>query len=279
MGRWSTIASTLMACRRTWGIAATVVRRATARLGVLAAPPRWPPPNPLHLSRQTPALLRRRSRRHHRRRRGTPHRTAAQPATSASTFHHRLAPRGKSRVPPETRELLDRYAGEHGGVRDVLARQRDTADLVTTRPDAAECVPALRDMHRRLVDEVLPHEAAEDRQLYPALADPLGSDEATSTMSRGHVEISRLVDRIGGHLAQHPDGRLRRDEVPDLLAALYGLDAVLGLHLAQDEEDYFSLNPRRVVTRSCTIRTRQCLYAWFGLVVCLPFGAAVGDQS
>ncbi|MFG2055221.1 heavy metal translocating P-type ATPase [Micromonospora sp. NPDC048930] len=146
-------------------------------------------------------------------------------------------------VTPETRALLDRYAGEHGGVRDVLDRLRDTADLVTTRPDAAECVPALRDVHRRLVDEVLPHEAAEERQLYPALAGPLGSDEATSTMSRAHVEISRLVDRIGGHLAQHPDGRLRRDELPDLLAALYGLDAVLRLHLAQEEEDYFSLNP------------------------------------
>ncbi|MDI5940026.1 hemerythrin domain-containing protein, partial [Micromonospora sp. DH15] len=69
----------------------------------------------------------------------------------------------------------------------------------------------------------------------------LGSDEATSTMSRGHVEIRRLVDRIGGHLAQAGDGPLRGDQVTDLLAALYGLDAVLRLHLAQEEEDYFSL--------------------------------------
>ncbi|MER7442453.1 heavy metal translocating P-type ATPase [Micromonospora avicenniae] len=145
-------------------------------------------------------------------------------------------------VSPQTRELLDRYAGEHAGVRDVLARLRDTADLVATRPDVPECVPALREVHRRLVDEVLPHEAAEEQRLYPALAGPLGSDEATSTMSREHVEISRLVDRIGGHLARQPDGRLPADEVPDLLAALYGLDAVLRLHLAQEEEDYFSLN-------------------------------------
>ncbi|WP_076470989.1 heavy metal translocating P-type ATPase [Micromonospora avicenniae] len=145
-------------------------------------------------------------------------------------------------VSPQTRQLLDRYAGEHAGVRDVLARLRDTADLVATRPDGPECVPALREVHRRLIDEVLPHEAAEEQRLYPALAGPLGSDEATSTMSREHVEISRLVDRIGGHLARQPDGRLRADEVPDLLAAMYGLDAVLRLHLAQEEEDYFSLN-------------------------------------
>jgi hypothetical protein len=41
----------------------------------------------------------------------------------------------------------------------------------------------------------------------------------------------------------------------------------------------FEVHDAVVVTRSCTIRTRQCLYAGFGLVVCLPFGAAVGDQS
>ncbi|WP_435871014.1 hemerythrin domain-containing protein [Micromonospora musae] len=145
-------------------------------------------------------------------------------------------------VSPQTRELLDRYAGEHAGIRDVLDRLRDTADLVATRPGARECVPALREVHRRLTGQVLPHESREERQLYPALAGPLGGDEASSTMSRGHVEISRLVDRIGGHLTQHQDGRLRSDEVPDLLAALYGLDAVLRLHLAQEEEEYFSLD-------------------------------------
>nr|WP_245724916.1 hemerythrin domain-containing protein [Micromonospora citrea] len=146
-------------------------------------------------------------------------------------------------VSSDTREILDRYAGEHGGIRDVLAGLRDTADLVATRPDAPECVPALRETHRRLTGEVLPHEAAEERHLYPALADPLGSAEATSTMSRAHVEIRRLVDRVGAHLAQAGDGPLRRDQLTDLLAALYGLEAVLRLHLTQEEEEYFSLSP------------------------------------
>ncbi|GHJ09333.1 ATPase P [Micromonospora humidisoli] len=145
-------------------------------------------------------------------------------------------------VPPATRALLDRYAGQHPGVRAVLARVRDTADLVATRPTAEGCLPAVRDTHRRLTDEVLPHTDAEERQLYPALAGPLDGDEATATMSREHVEIHRLVDAIGGHLAR-ADGRLRPDQVPDLLASLYGLDAVLRLHLAREEEDYLALDP------------------------------------
>ncbi|MEU1750146.1 heavy metal translocating P-type ATPase [Micromonospora arida] len=146
-------------------------------------------------------------------------------------------------VPPRTRELLARFAGEHQAVRDVLAGLHDTADLVATDPASPRCLPAVRETHRRLTDQVLPHEAAEERELYPALASPLGSDEATSTMSRAHVEIRRQVDLLGAQLAQTEDGRLRTDQIPDLLATLYGLDAVLRLHLAQEEEEFLSLDP------------------------------------
>ncbi|WP_347404266.1 heavy metal translocating P-type ATPase [Micromonospora sp. WMMD1120] len=146
-------------------------------------------------------------------------------------------------VAPRTRELLARAAEEHRAVREVLAGLRDTADLVATDPASPGCLPAVRETHRRLTEQVLPHEDAEDRQLYPALTEPLGSGEATSTMSRAHVEIRRQVDLLGVQLGQSDDGRLRRDQVPDLLATLYGLDAVLRLHLAQEEEEFFSLDP------------------------------------
>ncbi|WP_341874254.1 heavy metal translocating P-type ATPase [Micromonospora orduensis] len=146
-------------------------------------------------------------------------------------------------IAPRTRELLARFDVEHEAVRGVLAGLRDTADLVATDPTSPRCLPALRETHHRLTDRVLPHEAAEEQQLYPALAEPLGSGEATSTMSRAHVEIRRQVDLLGTQLAQSADGRLRPDQVPDLLATLYGLDAVLRLHLAQEEEEFFSLDP------------------------------------
>ncbi|MET8462557.1 heavy metal translocating P-type ATPase [Micromonospora zamorensis] len=146
-------------------------------------------------------------------------------------------------VPPRTGELLARFAGEHQAVRDVLAGLRDAADLVATDPGSMRCLPAVQETHRRLTEQVLPHEAAEERQLYPELASPLGSGEATATMSRAHAEIRRQVDLLGAQLAQTEDGRLRPDQIPDLLATLYGLDAVLRLHLAQEEEEFFSLDP------------------------------------
>jgi hypothetical protein len=51
------------------------------------------------------------------------------------------------------------------------------------------------------------------------------------------------VARLGRHLAG-PDS-LSPDQLDDLRATLYGLDAVLTLHFAQEEQDYFALAEHR----------------------------------
>jgi hypothetical protein len=61
------------------------------------------------------------------------------------------------------------------------------------------------------------------------------------------VEHRVLLDPVQ-QAVFNPDGRLRRDELPDLIAVLYGLDAVLRLHLAQEEEDFSSSTRPRVVS-------------------------------
>ncbi len=96
--------------------------------------------------------------------------------------------------------------------------------------------------HAFLTEQLLPHERAEETQLYPALARPLGSGEATATMSRTHAEIQRLSDRIGTHLTLAKAGNgIQPDQVDDLLACLYGLYTLLRLHFLQEEENYFTL--------------------------------------
>lgn len=152
-------------------------------------------------------------------------------------------------LPRDAQELVERFTEEHDKLRHTLSELRNTADLVATDAQAPECLTALRATREHLIEQVLPHEEAEEQHLYPVLAGPLGSGEATAPMSRTHVEIHRLVDRLDGHLGQVADSRVREDQVPDLLATLYGLDAVLRLHFAQEEEDFFSLaspdNPAR----------------------------------
>ncbi|MGB3372966.1 MAG: hemerythrin domain-containing protein, partial [Rhodococcus sp. (in: high G+C Gram-positive bacteria)] len=100
-----------------------------------------------------------------------------------------------------------------------------------------------------LFETLLPHEQAEDKQLYPALAGPLGSGEATATMSRMHAEIDRLSRRLRTHLEQaDAAGGLSADQSDDLLACLYGLYALLRLHFVQEEENYFTLTTEEAST-------------------------------
>jgi len=144
-------------------------------------------------------------------------------------------------LPADTEKMLRRFAAEHDELRDTVESLRDAADQLTAGADAAALRSLIR-AHALPTDRILPHEHAEETQLYPALARPLGSGEATATMSRTHAEIQRLSDRIGTHvaLAQASNG-IRPDQVDDLLACLYGLYTLLRLHFLQEEETYFTL--------------------------------------
>ncbi|WAC93803.1 heavy metal translocating P-type ATPase [Mycobacterium sp. Aquia_213] len=140
-----------------------------------------------------------------------------------------------------TEQMLHRFAAQHDELRDAIGLLRDSADRLAAGPDAA-ALQSLAAAHALLTERILPHERAEEAQLYPALARPLGSGEATATMSRMHAEIQRLADRIATHLAvAQSAGAIQPDQAEDLLACLYGLYALLRLHFVQEEESYFVL--------------------------------------
>lgn len=140
-----------------------------------------------------------------------------------------------------TEQMLHRFAAEHDQLRDSIGLLRTAADRLAAGPDAG-ALDSIVAAHALLTERILPHEQAEETLLYPALADPLGSGEATATMSRTHAEIQRLSDRITTHLAlARSAGAIQHDQVDDLLACLYGLHALLRLHFLQEEENYFTL--------------------------------------
>ncbi|RSM85167.1 cadmium-translocating P-type ATPase [Kibdelosporangium aridum] len=135
-------------------------------------------------------------------------------------------------------EVLRRFAGEHEQLLPARQAVRQAGDDLSAglTPQAELSV---RRAYQLVSEVLLPHERAEDRELYPVVAKLLGGPEATQAMSRGHVEIERHVRRLGRHLSA--SDRLDPDQVDDLRATLYGLDAILTLHFAQEEEDYFTL--------------------------------------
>jgi hypothetical protein len=92
-----------------------------------------------------------------------------------------------------------------------------------------------------LVDELLPHERHEDAALYPQVARLLGGDDPTAAMSRAHLEIAHLVGSFRRLLADLPHGGPGAEDLPELRRLLYGLYALLQLHVAQEEESYLPL--------------------------------------
>ncbi|MQS08144.1 heavy metal translocating P-type ATPase [Streptomyces alkaliphilus] len=165
----------------------------------------------------------------------------------------------RSPVDPTTERMLRRFAAEHDELRGVVEAVREAADRLSTAREgarapaaggggvdtAADAVAAVRRVDRLLEDRLLPHEYAEEHELYPALAGVLGGAEATATMSRAHAEIERLARRVRTHLdLLGPDaGEFPPEQVVDLRAVLYGLHTVLRMHFAQEEESYFSMIP------------------------------------
>ncbi|MBI2695121.1 heavy metal translocating P-type ATPase [Mycobacterium nebraskense] len=144
-------------------------------------------------------------------------------------------------LPAPTEQLLRRFDAEHDELRDGVDLLRDAADRLAAAADQP-ALAAIGRAHAVLTERIIPHERAEETQLYPALAHPLGTSEATAPMSRTHAEIQRLCDRIGAHLAlAQSSAAIGPDQVDDLLACLYGLHALLRLHFLQEEESYFTL--------------------------------------
>jgi len=135
---------------------------------------------------------------------------------------------------------------EHRKLAPALARIRRLADGIDALP-AGEAAAELEATRSFLVDDLMRHERQEDRTIYPMLAQAIGNEDATAALHRTHTEIFHLIglyDRLVGDLP--PEGPAREDLV-DLRRVLYGLDAILRLHMAQEEELYVSLGDESAV--------------------------------
>jgi hypothetical protein len=143
-------------------------------------------------------------------------------------------------------ETRTRLAAEHRDLAAGIALLRSTADGLDSasadRPRGD--LDAVRSF---LVEKLVPHELAEDRTIYPSLSNASGSDDATAALHRTHAEIFHLV-RLFGRLLDElgPDGPTPDDRT-DLRRTLYGLDAIMRLHLAQEEELYLSIGSEATV--------------------------------
>jgi heavy metal translocating P-type ATPase len=136
--------------------------------------------------------------------------------------------------------LTKRLREEHDELMPKLDSIRDTADRLDTMT-SSEAMVALDQMRALLVDEILPHEAEDERVIYPQVSAVLPGEDPMALMSRTHREIFHLVDVLQRQLADLPATGPEPEDLSDLRRILYSLHAILRLHFDQEEELYFSL--------------------------------------
>ncbi len=106
-----------------------------------------------------------------------------------------------------------------------------------------EAMAALRRVRDFLVDELLPHELAEEQTVYPTLRTVFDGEDPTTPLVRTHREISRRIRLFDRLVADVGDEGPEPDEILDLQRSLFGLHAVLTLHLSLEDELYSHLVP------------------------------------
>ena len=125
---------------------------------------------------------------------------------------------GETQLGDTGNELALRFSAEHLALRPDIDVVREAADRLGAVPTPA-ALELVRRAHRLLVTEIEPHEEAEDRQLYPVIAEALGGTDPTGTMSRTHAEIARLTARTGAILDGIHDSTPSPDDIIELAAA------------------------------------------------------------
>lgn len=134
---------------------------------------------------------------------------------------------------------------EHGELKSRIEILRTVADAIGSAP--IEFVrEGVGEAYTFLMQHLIPHAQAEEQVVYPTVGKLLRALEATDTMSRDHLEVIRLSEELETlrlHLFYAP---VSESDEKALRRVLYGLYAIIKLHLAKEEEIYLPLLEARL---------------------------------
>jgi len=134
---------------------------------------------------------------------------------------------------------------EHLDLLPHIERLRTIADGVGVLTED-ELRREVDSIHGFLTRHLMPHAVAEDRVLYPKVAELMGAPRATATMSLDHVEVVRLAEELGELRVELAEGRRPAEVELDLRRVLYGLYALVRVHFAEEEEIYLPILDERL---------------------------------
>ncbi len=129
--------------------------------------------------------------------------------------------------------------------------QRGVADLARAAAQVSawsvpEAPDQLRHVRGFLHTRLVPHMEAEEDVVYPLMESVMGARGATATMVADHREIHRRIDAVASLADMVGQGPPDDSEVEALREHLYGLWAILRLHLEKEEQLLFPLLDERL---------------------------------
>jgi iron-sulfur cluster repair protein YtfE (RIC family) len=148
-------------------------------------------------------------------------------------------------------QLTQSLREEHRELLPHLTQIQAIADTIGTVP-IASIRQGIDDISAFLTHQLLPHAQAEERALYPVVGRLMDAPEATATMSRDHVEITRLTEQLGELRSRLGNETLEMSQEHALRRVLYGLSALVAVHFAKEEEIYLPLLDARLSPHETT---------------------------
>jgi hypothetical protein len=134
----------------------------------------------------------------------------------------------------------DRLKSEHVELGPVIEQIRELADKLPGLPGPS-VAGALASMNDLLAHKLVPHEQHDDLEVYPGLARLLGGEDPMAAMSAMHREIFRISRLLRQMTDKVPAAGPDPDSIREFQRLLYGLDAIVRLHCAQEEELFHTL--------------------------------------
>ncbi|KUY85490.1 cation transporter [Burkholderia territorii] len=130
---------------------------------------------------------------------------------------------------------VEQLKREHAALSPLLDEIRNLADRMPQLSGAA-LASELAGMIDSLDERLLPHERADDLDVYARLAPLLGGEDPLAAMSGAHREIFTMVRSLRQMAADLPRDGTSAVQVQAIQRLLYGLEAIVRLHCAQEEE-------------------------------------------
>jgi iron-sulfur cluster repair protein YtfE (RIC family) len=142
--------------------------------------------------------------------------------------------------------MVESTSPSAGLFRDHAELQRGVADLARAAAEVSDwSVPDTPDRLRRvrsfLYGQLIPHAEAEEAVLYPFMDKVMGAEQATATMVADHREIHQRADAVADLADSVAQGPPDHAELEALREHLYGLWAIIRLHLDKEEQLLFPM--------------------------------------